>query len=437
MGQGYAQSIPQTTLEQMLGSAGRGIGSVRKLLNKAGIPGIETGMNLGDMMLGQGPELLDEMSWGKSLIIPSGHGGRLDPRLMDVVDAAGLTGLLAKPAKAFIKGGLEDMVRQAPRAQAEGGYITRAPQNFNTIRALSMKEAGKTDDEIWEATKVFTRDPGGKPLIEVSHKDEIYKTSRELGEDWKNSGDVGDMNRITDMMTSDVPLADRVTNSVLADLYPEEAARTTINNMLPSNRSALGTYSRDMSGPDEIPGKHRISTKQFKDSMREIRTVEHETQHAISGHGGLSKGASMAGMKQEIRSNLLRRKNKIHDIPLSQRTAKNYHDVREIDNLLLDIEDQGNKLVSRVYRNNADEVRARLAPNRSELSQKQMDADPFHTKLGDLDLQIQIDPETNIIQNKSLLDDMINKSLIPYDVPAETTMAGKTVYSYRNPKYAK
>ena len=154
---GEARSVPQNALEQLFGSTAKDATAIRKFLNENfGLPFVDTGLGLGNMIMGQGPEMLEDMSWGKSPILPSGHGFRIDPRIMDIAGIAAPIGMLGKK---FAKEGLKDLFTKHPQKQLQGGYIVRpGHESFDQGRgivATSMDELGASEDDIWKETKTW------------------------------------------------------------------------------------------------------------------------------------------------------------------------------------------------------------------------------------------------------------------------------------------
>lgn len=113
---GEMRAVPQTFIEQILGDMGRAAGSARGFMNEQmGIPGIDTGIQLGNLLMGEGPELLEDLSWGKSLIEQRGHGPGLDMRAPDILGMAGLFGGAASLGKSLAKTGIKKAVGNAPQ----------------------------------------------------------------------------------------------------------------------------------------------------------------------------------------------------------------------------------------------------------------------------------------------------------------------------------
>lgn len=97
---GVASNVPQDELGKWLANK---LGGGRDWLNQnLGIPGIETGIGLGDLFMGESPEFIEDVSWGQPISRPGGHGPTLDPRIMDV---AGLPIPYAGAAKGMQLGG--------------------------------------------------------------------------------------------------------------------------------------------------------------------------------------------------------------------------------------------------------------------------------------------------------------------------------------------
>lgn len=109
MGYGEAKNVPQNAIGQFL--ADKLYGARSALNENFGIPGIETGMGLGDLFMGESPEYIEDLSWGAPFIQPSGHGGRLDTRLGDVL---GLPLPYAGAGKLLQVGGKKAIQSMAP-----------------------------------------------------------------------------------------------------------------------------------------------------------------------------------------------------------------------------------------------------------------------------------------------------------------------------------
>jgi hypothetical protein len=80
---GVARNVPQNAIGKFVADNLHG---GRDFLNqKFGLPFVETGIGLGDLFMGQAPEMIEDASWGQPIIQPTGHGGKLDSRMGDVL----------------------------------------------------------------------------------------------------------------------------------------------------------------------------------------------------------------------------------------------------------------------------------------------------------------------------------------------------------------
>lgn len=97
---GKASNIPQNQIEKFLASS---LSGGRDYLNQTfGIPFVDTGLGLGDMFMGEAPEMFEDASWGAPYTKPTGHGRKLDSRVGDIL---GLPLPYAGGAKALQVGG--------------------------------------------------------------------------------------------------------------------------------------------------------------------------------------------------------------------------------------------------------------------------------------------------------------------------------------------
>lgn len=101
-----ARNVPQNAIGKYF--ADKLYGGRNFLNEKFGIPFVDTGLGLGDMFMAEGPEYIEELSWGRPFIEPTGHGFRLDTRLGDILGLplpyAGGAALLKAGGKASIRG---------------------------------------------------------------------------------------------------------------------------------------------------------------------------------------------------------------------------------------------------------------------------------------------------------------------------------------------
>jgi len=82
----------------------------------------ESGYGLGNLVLGEAPRLMDDISYGDMGVQRTGHGYKLDPAYMDLAPvgyAAGVgTRLAGRGAKAFAQGATDDLLRPSMVSQA-------------------------------------------------------------------------------------------------------------------------------------------------------------------------------------------------------------------------------------------------------------------------------------------------------------------------------
>ena len=80
---GTASNVPQGQIEKFLSEQ---LGSGRDWMNKnIGIPFVDTGIGAGDAFIAQSPEMFHDASWGAPYTKPTGHGGKLDARVGDIL----------------------------------------------------------------------------------------------------------------------------------------------------------------------------------------------------------------------------------------------------------------------------------------------------------------------------------------------------------------
>ncbi len=392
---GEARAVPQNTLEKLLGAAGRGSGAIRGFLNEnAGLPFIETGLGLGDMLMGEGPEMLDEMSWGKSPIIPSGHGGRLDPRIADVGGIAALVAPTAQLTKGFVKEGLSDAFKVQSKAQAEGGYIGGIQSNLADIgaytKAVLMKGSGIGADEIFAKTKWWLDHPDQKPRFEFAHGAERMDDAEDIALEARGLASLPELSskqkgRLARLMKMEehkkVRLRDMVHNSPHADHYPGIHSDMSIQTK--PGHDSRGSLDRAAENMEIRPmGTSRRG--------EEFSTMQHELQHSIAKAEDWSTGGSISGVRafihNKLRAEFVKRAKKYN--------ASGQHDYGE--NMALDrMQEELYRLRQPLGRDKnlaffdemadnylalADESQARLVQKRSHMSQDLMDADPFYKR---------------------------------------------------------
>jgi len=367
-------------------------------LNKTfGIPGVELGIGLGDLLLGESPEYIEELSHGRPFIEASGHGGRLDTRAGDVLGIAGLLGNAPKNlAKGIYKGIAKDNLFGMPKGMmhSQQGYIMGINSNLADIGAYTkaslMKGAGASADEIFEKTKWWLDHPDKRPRFEVSHGAERMDDAEDIALEArgiaslpnptsKQQGRLARLMRMEEHKT--VRLKDMVHNTPISEHYPGMASDLKINT-LPGYRSR-GSFDADA---------ETITIRPMGPSKRgeEFSTMQHELQHAIANAEDWSSGGSISGVRaflhNKLRAEFIKRAKKYnesgqHDYgeglaldrmqaelyrlrqPLGRDKNKAFFDEMEDNYLAL-----------------ADESQARLVQKRSHMSQDAMDADPFYER---------------------------------------------------------
>lgn len=69
----------------------------KEVMNSPGkLPGVIPvvgGMGAGDLMLGQGPEVVEDLSYGQKPYKGSGYGTKVDPRVLDLAAVPGVSGI--------------------------------------------------------------------------------------------------------------------------------------------------------------------------------------------------------------------------------------------------------------------------------------------------------------------------------------------------------
>lgn len=110
MARGEAKNVPQNAIGRLLADM---LYSARSGLNEnVGIPFVDTGIGLGDMLMGESPEYIEDLSHGMPLGTGSGQAWQMDHRAMDV---AGLplpyaaAGMIGKKAGSSAIGALNEM----------------------------------------------------------------------------------------------------------------------------------------------------------------------------------------------------------------------------------------------------------------------------------------------------------------------------------------
>ena len=110
---GIAKNVPQNSAGGMLSD---NLSAIRKWLDKTTISGeipytdIGGKMGLGEMFMGQAPELVEDASWGIPPYKKTGHGYQLDPRVADVLGLPLPYAAGGQIAKVLAKKGIEKMI---------------------------------------------------------------------------------------------------------------------------------------------------------------------------------------------------------------------------------------------------------------------------------------------------------------------------------------
>lgn len=389
---GEARSVPQTGIEQMLGYLGKGFGTARNSMNKSyGLINLMfPDFKAGDLVIGESPELLEDMSFGKSLIEPSGHGFRLDSRLLDLIDVGIPVGALSgKFAKGFAKHGLEDLFKSKKFSKGERGYIGGKKSTAADLKALElaerMKKNGNGDLPIFQKTGWWLGHPDGKPRFEFEHGAEkyidnnaLYYRKYQIEDEHANNPEIGryiydpEWNEIQHMLAEGMsPYSKRVKNSPLEKHYPQRYDMIGIT--AEDDPGLLGSFNQPIL---EMMIKNRHP--KYKKEMQS--TFQHETQHAISGVEGFARGGTPKGVVK----GLLRRV----ESTKKRMLKKNYGSWSNEDVLKLDKLNKFEKSLGTanyetsvaLYKRLADESQARLVQERAHMTQAEMNADPFYKR---------------------------------------------------------
>jgi hypothetical protein len=405
MGYGYAESQPQSSIERLLGSLGKGAGKARSFMDNVTISGeipftdIGGKVGLGELLFQQAPEMLNEMSWGKSMIQPTGHGGKLDPRMMDIAEIAFPGAILGKK---MAKEGIKDLFKQGTSGAAESGYIMGLRAKGADITKLNlaerMKKDGATEAQIFARTKWWLEHPDGKPRWEKAHGAERYIDSDELASAqrqlessaWKESA--GDINLYENTMRTDPYLQEldrvgrggitrhdeRMINSPYSEQY-DPMGHTGIRSLF--DPGPRGSYNRT---DDVIEIQNR-----GPDFAKEMQsTAQHETQHAISSIEKMAPGGSVQGIHTKIYNKLNNEHTKLYNLYKKQGNYLGQQNLdrikylvaekkrlgRDFDNISDEVWDE----MYQKYLRLADESQARLTQNRAHMTQTEMDANPFY-----------------------------------------------------------
>ena len=416
MSENFARSVPQTSIEQLMASIGSGTGNARDWMNqKLGLPFVETGFGAGDMIFGEGPEMLNEMSWGKSPILPSGHGFRIDPRIADV---AGIAGLFGVPAKGMLKQGIKEFGLPKHPSYNQQGYIV-TPHNTELFdeamgnKAFDMKLDGATDEEIFAATKTYASHKDGVLRQEIAHGDEKYMTNEELMQEHTEIMerkffepesefplDEKRATAIENLLSNDFDvsepgmLKDRLFNSPLEKENKEWFDSIAHSEATSWDEGTLGRWSSN-SWPDggpvmmidnNLPENDPTGIMGALKSLGIQETVRHEGSHALTGRGGRHGGGSHDTVPNILRADLYEqifllneRKDFLKNSGKSL-SAKDQARLTDLGDHFNSIEDLDSDQLHALYQGLSDESQSRLVQQRWQMTQEQMDADPFYLK---------------------------------------------------------
>ena len=482
MGNGIAQSVPQSPWEMILGVQGQALGGLRELMNNVSVSGeipyTDMGFQskIGDLLIQQAPELLNEMSWGKSIVEPTGHGGRLDSRVAELMDVIGGASVLTKPIKSMAKGGLKSIndyrnmpladmpparkkrvadrrvnemfdtpqggdrrvstdrrndrdvygQRIRPRPQGkpvtpfskQGGYIV-TPHNTELFdeamgnKAFDMKLDGATDAEIFAATKTYAGHKDGVLRQEIAHGDEKYMTNEDLMQEHtalkekeffnpeaEFPQDKARITAIENLLSNDFDsndvgyLKDRLFNSPLEKENKEWFDSIVHQEATPFDEGILGRWSNN-SWPDggpvmmidnNLPENDPTGIMGALKSLGIQETVRHEGSHALTGRGGRHGGGSHGTVPNILRADLYEqifelneKKDMLKDAGKSF-SAEDQARLTELGDHFNSIEELDGDQLHALYEGLSDESQSRLVQQRYQMTQKEMDDDPFYLK---------------------------------------------------------
>lgn len=397
-----------------------GIG-IAKLLEKAkgginetfGIPGIDIGIGLGDMIFGESPELMFDLSHGADLWKGKGFGGRLDSRAGDIAGLVGLFGTVPNNLiKTLAKGSLKNLATKSTRApwKAQKGYIVTPNSPLfdkkRLIKAKSLQTSGASVDEIWEKTRTWLNHKDGLSRQEIAHGDETYLTNKDLKQEYEGleerqflegsiSKSAGDrMDAIAALDANIGLLKDRLIDSPMEKHDPvwfnkikfEEAGPWEPglrgswrkgSKIRPSKMMIDNSLTPDYGVPDEVS-----SMIKRHESGRIDRTVRHEGGHAFTGTTGRSGGGQLNTVPNYIHSEMfeaLELWNKMDQIAGPLNVAQKNAQYAARNNLKV-IENLSYNEKERIYKALSDESQSRLIEYRWHMSQGAMDNDAFYKK---------------------------------------------------------
>ncbi len=176
--------IKASPQNQMLGLLSQGLTSGRSFLNQAQVPVFG---GLGDLLLGQSPELVEDVSYyGPKTLVRGGNtatGGlgtyTLDPRIIDAAGAAGLAPGSSRVAMAAVNPATYG--RAFMQAQAPAVMSNVVPKSTNIIDVWSKKLGMDLTSPIQRQQYVGThsapiRSDASAPLTDLAriYPDDIY-----------------------------------------------------------------------------------------------------------------------------------------------------------------------------------------------------------------------------------------------------------------------
>lgn len=362
-----------------------------------GIPGIDIGIGLGDMIFGESPELFSDLSHGADLWKGKGFGGRMDTRAADVAGLAGLFGSIPKNlAKGVAKGSLKNLSLKStnPPWGAQKGYIQGIESDLADMvahaKGLTMRAAGASTDEIWDKTKWWFDHPDGKARFEVAHGDERYLNQEWLAGQKKNAISQSEIDWVENLQENNQWLEKRLKRSKFMEAYPGEKGKHGFWNdpELPSGSGHMYKgNSKVIEMDQQIDVGDQLDFRGASDiPPGEVEAVvAHEVQHLTSYKENFSPGGNSNMILYELQQIASKRIDKY------KAKLKKDGDLSDADwdNLIgaqkdwdrFDNPGVGESLQTHVgYLNLADESQARLVESRMHMSQKEMDADRFYER---------------------------------------------------------
>jgi len=247
-------------------------------------------------------------------------------------------------------------------------YVLGEESTGADLKALNeakiLKEYGVDDDRIFKTTKWWLGHPDGKPRYEKAHGKENYLSTNELifeklMETKANRPDNADA--IRKLLKGNVIYKGRVEDSVYDDQYPKAAAVTGLTNFdesgKPEPESSGMFYETEIANPMYQliigdPGKKGMEDPDL--------TFVHESQHAIDQQENFARGGSPDAIKDAVLANAAR-------LGFDPELAGPWLETEE-----------GKRFLFEGYQRLAGESQARLVEGRKDMSQAEMDADPFY-----------------------------------------------------------